>query len=457
MAKSWIKKLAIIPPVLLGAGALAYMVINKKPPEQNPPREEVRHVRVIKPQKLDIVPYIRGFGSVSPALSWDATAQVSGRVDYVHPDFRQGAILPKGTEIIRISSKDYQLAIKQAEANILAAKAKLTELDVTAQNTRATLAIERESLDLKEKDFRRKQELAKRGTIAAASLDNEQRDLLTQRKRVLELENALKLNPVQIEAQKQVLAVNTAQLATAKLNLERTHIRLPFDARIAKVAVAITQFVGAGVLLGQADGVKTAEVNVQIPQSHIQRFTRAISNGSRKKGISRGSLAKWTKKSGLYAIVRLRFEGDVVEWRGYIARISDTIDPKTRTVGVIVAVDNSYGKAVAGKKPPLVKGMFVEVELRAAPMHGKILLPRANVNGGEVYVRGPDGRLQIRKVKTGLVQGGYVIITSGIDENDEVVVSDLSPAVPGMLLDGLMDEALMQRIAGLAVKPGAAK
>ncbi len=457
MARSWLKKLAIIPPVLLGAGALAYMVINKKPPEQSPVREETRHVRIIKPQKLDIIPYIRGFGSVNPALSWNATAQVSGRIVYVHPDFRQGAILPKGTEIIRISQKDYLLAIRQAEANILAAKAKLTELDVSAQNTRASLEIERSSLKLKEKDFGRKQALAKQGTIAAASLDKELRDLLAQRKRVLELENALKLNPVQIEAQKQVLAVNTAQLETARLNLERTHIRLPFDARIARVAVAITQFVGAGVPLGQADGVKTSEVNVQIAQSHIQHFFKAISNGDVKKGIAHGTLAKLSKKSGLYAIVRLRFEGEVIEWRGHIARISDTIDPKTRTVGVIVAVDNTYGKAVAGMKPPLVKGMFVEVELRAAPMHDKIVLPRANVNGDEVYIRGSDGRLQIRKIKTGLVQGGYVVIEAGINENDEVVVSDLSPAIPGMLLDGQIDNDLMRRIAALAAGKGTAK
>jgi len=455
MAKSWLKKLLIIPPVLLGAGALAFMIANKKPPVQKPPAEQVRHVRAITAQKTALVPFVRGFGSVSPARSWNALAQVSGRIVYVHPDFRQGAILPKGTEIISISPKDYDLAVRQAEANIKAADAKLTELQVSEQNTRATLAIERESLKLKEKDFTRKQELAQRGTISAANLDNERRDMLGQRKRVLELENALKLIPVQADALKQSRAVNLAQLETARLNLERTHIRLPFIARISKVNVAITQFAGVGQSLGQADSMKTAEIYVQIPLSHLRRFTRAISKDDKALGITRNSLAKWVQKHGLYAVVRLGSGDSGLEWKGALARISDTIDPKTRTIGAIVTVENSYSKAVPGMKPPLVKGMFVEVEMRANVIKDKILLPRSSVYEGKVHVRNREGRLEIRPVKTGLVQGSLVVIDEGLKADDEVVVSDLSPAIPGMLLDAVSDTALMARIAARAKRGGA--
>ncbi len=455
MAKPWLRKLLILPPILLGAGALAFMIANKKPPIQKPPAEQLRHVRVITAQKTDLIPFIRGFGAVSPATSWNALAQVSGQVVYVHPDFRQGAILPKGTEIIRISPKDYELAVKQAKANIRAADAKLTELEVSAQNTRAALAIERESLELKAKDFTRKEALAKRGTISAANLDNERRDLLGQRKRVLELENALRLIPVQADALKQSRAVSLAQLETAKLNLERTRIKLPFTARISRVSVAITQFAGVGQSLGQADSIKTAEIYVQIPQSHIQRFTRAISRDDKEYGISGGSLARWTKKHGLYAIVRLGSGGRKLEWKGKLSRISDLVDPKTRTIGAIVTVENSYGKAVPGMKPPLVKGMFVEVELRANALKDKILLPRSSVHEGKVFIRTDEGRLDIRKVKTGLIQGSLVVIDEGIKAGDEIVVSDLSPAIPGMRLDGVADKALMARIANEAKRGGA--
>lgn len=455
MAKSWLRKLLIIPPIALGAGALVFMIANKKPPVQKPPAEQVRHVRVITAQKTDLVPFVRGYGAVAPAISWNALAQVSGRIVYVHPDFRQGAILPKDTEIIRISPKDYELAVKQAKANIRAAEAKLTELEVSARNTRASLAIERESLKLKEKDFTRKQALAEQGTISASNLDNERRDLLGQRKRVLELENALKLIPVQADALKQTRAVSAAQLETARLNLERTHIRLPFIARISKVNVAITQFAGVGQSLGQADSLKTAEINVQIPQSHIRSFTAAISANDQEQGISGKTLALWTKKHGVYAMITLGSGVGRLEWRGKLARISDLIDPKTRTIGAIVTVENSYGKASPGTKPPLVKGMFVAVELRAKPLHDRILLPRANVHEGRVYIRNKAGRLEIRPVRTGLVQGALVVIEEGIHAGDEVVVSDLSPAIPGMLLETVSDTALMAHIAEQARRGGA--
>ena len=47
---------------------------------------------------------------------------------------------------------------------------------------------------------------------------------------------------------------------------------------------------------------------------------------------------------GFSATVRLRSGNDVVEWPARFARVSDTVDPKTRTIGAIVAVDGAYAK-----------------------------------------------------------------------------------------------------------------
>lgn len=53
---------------------------------------------------------------------------MAGQIEYVHPDFKKGAVLRAGTEIIRISPKDYKIAIQQAEANIRSAETKLKDL-----------------------------------------------------------------------------------------------------------------------------------------------------------------------------------------------------------------------------------------------------------------------------------------------------------------------------------------
>ena len=47
----------------------------------------------------------------------------------------------------------------------------------------------------------------------------------------------------------------------------------------------------------------------------------------------------------------LRAGSDVIEWPARFARTSDTVDPKTRTIGAIVAVDGAYLQATPGRRP----------------------------------------------------------------------------------------------------------
>ncbi len=447
--RGWLRKLLFLPPVLIGAAVLAFMVANKKPPAQNPPTEETHYVRILTAKPLSLVPFVRGHGLVEPARSWNAVPQVSGPVVYVHPEFKQGAILDAGTELVRIAPDDYLLAIRQAEANIRAANARLEELEVSARNTGELLKLETESLKLKETDFARKQKLTGSGTLSQASLDNERRDLLAQRKKLLDLNNALRLNAVQSETQRAQIAVNQTQLETARLNLERTHIRMPFKGRISKADVAITQFAAAGQVLGAAYGLKTAEVNTQFPIEQFKMFLRSIEKNGITHGIDLTSLRSWIARNKLHAWIMTGL-GEGSGWAGKVDRISSTIDPKARSVGVVVSADDTYDKAIVGRKPPLMKGMYVEVELRAGRLNDALLLPRSSVREGKIYIRNGKGRLEIRPIETGMMLGSFVIIRKGLKPGDEVVVSDLSPAVPDLKLEGSEDTELAKRMAALA-------
>lgn len=449
MDNGWLRRLLFIPPVLVGAGVLAWMVTNKQPPAQTPPVEESRYVRTFAVAPVSLVPFVRGHGIVEPARSWNAVPQVSGRIVYVSPDFKQGALVEEGTELVRIAPDDYELAIRQAEANIRAANARLDELKVSAANTGALLKLEEESLTLKETDFKRKEQLGGSGTLSQASLDNERRDLLAQRKKVLDLKNALRLNTAQTEAQKAQIAVNETQLETARLNLERTHIRMPFRGRISKADVAITQFAAAGQVLGAAYGLETAEINTQVPLNQFKAFMRTIAPGPEASGISPRTLKAWINRHGLHARI-MNGSGKDDMWEGRVARISNNIDPKSRTVGVVVAADGTYERAVAGRRPPLIKGMYVEVELRAKRMDNVLLVPRNVIREGKVYLRNGKGRLEIRPVSTSMMLGDFAVIAGGLKAGDVVVASDLEPALPGMLLHAVTDEALGARIKAFA-------
>lgn len=440
------RKILIIPPVALGAAILAYQISSKEAPKQNPPAERVRHVRVIEAEKTKVVPHVVGYGTVEPARVWQAVPQVNGRVLSVHEDFKKGAILPAGTEIVRIAATDYEIAIRQAEANIRSAQAALDELDVSEKNTRESLNVERALLKINEQELSRVERLLKQGTAAQALVDQEQRDALTQKTKVLSLENTLRLLPTQRATQQEQLEIYEAQLETAKVNLKRTRIVTPFDGRVAKENVEVTQYVGVGADLGTIDGIEAAEIDAQIPVSHFRRLAEVMVGTGSSAGIDRTTVKGFAKRFGLHAIVRLRLDARDVEWRGKVVRISDTVDPKTRTVGAIVVVDRPYARAVPGKRPPLVKGMFVEVELRTRPIDSQIIVPRSALHRDSLYIADKSGRLEIRPVQVRLVQGDFIVVGSGLAVGEKVVVSDLSPAIAGMALKATTDEQLAQRL-----------
>jgi membrane fusion protein, multidrug efflux system len=441
-----IKKLLFIPPVLISIAVLFFVASGNRTPDRKPPEERARAVRVITASPVKLVPRVTGFGSVYPGTVWSAIAQVSGEVIYVHPGLKKGSILSADIEIIRISPADFELTLAQAKANIRSAEAKLAEIKITELNTADLSKIEKRGLALREIERKRKEDLFKRGTVARSAFELEQRESLAQRKKVQDLENALRLLPTQRAVQQEQIAVYKAQLESAKLDLARTRIKLPFDARIGEVTVEAQQFSQSGSTLVTADSLDVAEVEAQIPISQFRAMVHASTTGITPTGITATSLSKIIQKIGFDATVRLRAGNDIVEWPARFARISDTIDLKTRTIGVIVAVDGAYAKAAPGQRPPLTKGMFVEIDIRTKAKEARIVVPRAAIHDGRLYVLKRDNRLDIRPVKVGLVQGNLAVINEGIAIGERIVVSDLIPAVAGMLLLPRPDDQLQSRL-----------
>jgi multidrug efflux pump subunit AcrA (membrane-fusion protein) len=126
--------------------------------------------------------------------------------------------------------------------------------------------------------------------------------------------------------------------------------------------------------------------------------------------------------------------------------MSPTIDPQTRTVGAIVEVDEPYRQAQPGIRPPLVKELFVEVEFMGKQRPDRLVIPRTAVHDERVYLVDDDNRLKIQPVKVGLIQPEFVEIQQGVAAGNRVVISDLLPAIDGMLLDPYEDEATQLRL-----------
>lgn len=436
------RKLLILPPILAGVFMVWWFASQRQLPQTVAPAEDVRNVRIIEAVTSDVIPMVSGYGTVQPGKTWKAVVQAAGEIEYVHPGLKRGAILPAGTQIVRISGHDYELAIAQAQANIDRAEAQLTELEVSRENTEAALAIEREVLAIRERELERRRKLQQSGASSPTALDQDTRDTLAQRKKVLDLENSLKLIPSQRTALEQQKQLNLLELQQARLNLERTRITLPFDARIAEESAEVAQYAQQGTTLATADGIETAEVEAQVPLAQFSALTRAAAGAGLDAGVSPETINRIIDQLGFNATIRLNTGGRSITWPANFDRISDTIDLKTRSIGIIVTAEGTWQSAVPGERPPLSKGLFVEVEVRANPLRDQIVVPRAAVHDGKVYVASDDDRLEISTVSTGLSQSGLVVIDYGLNPGDRVVVSDLLPAIEGMKLRPLRDEAL---------------
>jgi len=431
-----------VPVVVAGAFVLGNIVANKAPPARVELTERTTAVRVIEAREMAVRPSLTGFGLVSPARSYEAIAQVGGTAEYVNPALRKGEILPEGAVLLRLSPEDFNLAIAQARANIRAAEAKLAELTVSEENQRAALAIEEDALALKATDLERSESLFASQTISQSVLDGARTAHLAQSQKVQGIRSGLALLPTQREAQNEQIAVSRASLASAELNLARSEITLPFTARVSLATVEQGQFVKVGQTIASLDGIEAAEAEAQVSVEDLSRLLGEARAQAGLLAFDPESMSSVLNELGIEATVRLQLGEQVAEWPATLDRISNVIDPKSGTLGVIVRVDNAYG---GEGRPPLTKGMFVEVELMAPPTTG-VVIPRAVLDQGRVLLADGENRLVVQPVKPTLLQGDIALIKAGLPAGSHVIVSTPRPVIPGMLLAPTTDEALMLRL-----------
>jgi RND family efflux transporter MFP subunit len=421
-------KLLILPPVVIGILVLMFMVAGKQPPAQAERGEPTRTVRVIEVPLVELVPMAEGYGQVQPARIWTAVSQVAGRVTYIHPRLRDGEILPIDTELVHIDPRDYELALAQAQAE-------LAELNAQEKNARASLKIEKRNQQLAKKELERIQKLVTKGTSSQSKADETERAMLAYSASVQNLQNTLALVP----SQRSVLE---AKVALAERNLGHTVIRAPYDMRVANLKVEADQYVPVGQSLFEGDAVDRVEIKAQVAMSSLRRL---FIGRQMQIDIERVS-EEFAELIALDPVVKLDMGNHVAEWQAEFVRFSDTVDPETRTMGVVVAVDNPFEKVIPGYKPPLSKGMFVNVVMRGKKSMQRVLVPRSAVRANTVYVADEDNRLRRRSVKILFSQGDISVVEQGLEPGERVVVTDLVPAVDGMLLQVQLDEKLNQSL-----------
>jgi len=365
----------------VGIFALGYMVKTRPEPPKKPPVDSSPLVEVEAARKGTHPVSIRAQGTVVPARRVVVAPEVSGRIQWQNSALVAGGKLAKGTPLVRIDARDYQLAVRQQESAV--------------DKAQTELVIERSRKKVAEREW----ELLGNDNNATAS-------------------KSLALREPQLRTAQVALEAAKSGLEQAKLNVTRTSVRAPFNAFVTAESSEIGQLVGPTTQLATLVGTDHFWVQVSIPVENLARL--AI------PGVNAGEGA------GTTALVSQAAGTQTIERTGRIVRLLGEVDPVGGMARLLVEIDDPLGLAKKDGSLPLLLGAFVDVRFDAGELDGVVLLPRSALHeGNKVYVEA-EGTLSVRPVTIAWRLQDSVLIASGVEAGDQIIVSSIAEPVDGM-------------------------
>jgi RND family efflux transporter MFP subunit len=253
--------------------------------------------------------------------------------------------------------------------------------------------------------------------VSQATLDKAEQRYLTSYERFQSLENQMALTGPkreQLLAQRDMCRV---MLQKADLDLEKTRIKAPFDGWVLEKAVEAGQHVAAGQHLGTVYLDGALEIEVRIPVKELKWLPGALD-----------------PDHPVEAEIAFNSDGSIHTWQGRMIRMKAQMEKRTRTMPVIIGIEDPpvRGGETAGMR--LTPGMFVRVQIQGKEIDRAYVLPRHVVHPGDVVYTVNDQRLKMKPVRVLHTHQETVIITEGLSDGERIVTSPLSSPMEGMLL-----------------------
>lgn len=457
MIHTWFSQRKALPIIFIICLLLAIIIVKTRPTMKHVVKDDfISTVNVISVNKYSVKPAIKGFGIIKPDIQFEAKAEVSGKIVYLHPQLKDGAVFPKDTVVIRIEEDDFQSSLKQAQASSNYNLAKLNEIKVNIQNTQIELKLALAKLALAKTDYERIKKLLKTHLVSQSNADAKYSDVLKLQQEVQNLNSRLKMLPQQQRSLEANLSNTREAASNQQRNLDRTTVTLPFNARVSNLYVENSQYITQSSPLFSAQTTDKILINVQIPFLKFRLLAKdfKIEQDLIRQAFQSGFSSELFTTLGLTAEVRLSENIDSL-WKAKVERISSTLDPKTRTLGIFVSVDKPNAQIIPGSKPPLLEGMYTEVTIKGNAKDF-FVIPRDAIHEGELFIVNKDNKLERRVIKPSLVQGEMALFEEGLTIGEKIIVNDLFPAISGMSLSLTEDkrsELAIEEWVRLEAKP----
>ena len=425
------KVFIVLAVVVLAVGAvITRLVIQNRPkPEVVIAPEPRRFVRTMLLKKQNKTFWVKGFGTVRPKRELSIVPEVSGKVVERSPGFRTGGFIKKGDLLFQIDPADYELAIERRKAEIAQLRADIARLRQEEKNHQADLDIAERHLELVSQERERNNRLRRQGVISSGQYDQSQQNFLRQERTVQSIKNVLALLPVQLRQKRAALSASRSELQRAVLQLSRTKLVSPFDARVRETSLDAGDFAAVGKSVGKIYDVSVLEVPVSLPVEDARWVFR------RNQGAAFPRSQEEVKPFLPTARVSWSQFGEKVEWRGRVSLVDSGLDESTRALTLVVEIPEPMKNWMPGEHPPLFVGMFVEVNIKGVTMPDVFVIPRAALRERDHVYLLDEGILRIQKVEVIRKGQDGVVIRNGVNENARIIISAIPDPVSGMRLN----------------------
>lgn len=333
-------------------------------------------VTVSQPVKQPVTEYLEFTGNTAAFNTVQLRARVEGYLEKVL--FQDGDVVKKGQLLFLIQQNTYEAKLKQAEAEVLAQKARLEHGQT---------------------EFARFSKLVQQKAAAQTDVDRWRFERDAARAAVLAAE---------------------AQVDLARLNLSYTRVTAPFDGRIDRRLKDPGNLVGAG-----GEQTLLAEIN-QITPIYVY-FT--INERELLRAISETKESAAEMEKTVPISLGLANESGYPH-QGTLDFAAITLSPTTGTLLLRGVIPNPDLK--------ILPGLFARVRAPVGEQKPALLVPQIAVGYDQLgpYVLVVDDRnaVERRNVQVGTLVDDRRVITQGLTGKEWVIVKGLLQAIPGKLV-----------------------
>ncbi len=379
-------------------------------------RERVFAVALVTARAETVAPVMQAYGQVQSRRRLELRSAVGGRIVELSDGFVEAGTVAAGEMLVRIDPADAQSALDRLRNDLLDARAEARDAARGLVLARDELAAARDQAELRDRAFKRQQDLQGRGVGTAAAVEVTELAAASARQAVLSSRQAV----AQAEARVDQAATRTARaeiaVRVARRDLDDTALTAAFDGTLAEVDLVEGRLVSANEKLAVLVDPRALEVAFRISTA---QYVRLLDDTG---ALMPAPVTAALDISGAELLANGRISRDsAVTGEGQSGRL------------LFARLDNA-----AGFKP----GDFVTVSVREPALDDLTRLPASALDAANtVLVLGPDDRLEELEVRLIRRQGDDVLVRGAGLEGRQVVVGRTPLLGAGIRVRPLRDQA----------------